>query len=655
MFDFIRTHQRLMQLLLLVLILPSFALIGVSGYSTYVSGDHDLVKVAGSAITLQEFDQARRNQLQQLQQSNPGSFDPSSLDNEPARKALLESLVDRRVLVLAAAKERFNVSDRTLRQAIASIPELQVNGQFSAERYSDVLKSMGVTSKDFEQSRRAELSIDRVLGPVAITAHVPKPILSSIEQALTAQRTVRLRTYAAADYVKDITVTDADIKAWYDQNPQKLKLPEHVSVQYLLLNEAAAMQGLPATSTRDLQKYYEQNKTHYAQPARVMLSHILISLPVGATDAQREAALQKAQQIDKEVAADKSKFADIARAQSQDAGTAKEGGRLGWITKGSWPATLETAVFALKKGELSAPVDGPGGYHIFLADDVQPEKIQSFDEVKSKVEAEVRRQLAADHFADMATKLTSLVYDNQSSLQPAADTLGLKVKTASGIARERLLPADEIGDGAAAASPDAAVLGDARVRRALFSSQVLVDKQNSGVIEISPDTMVAVRVQKLSPAQVPAIDKVSPLIRQQLLAERSLAAAEKAGQSALAGFEKEAAAKVPDGFGAPLTISRINPQSLDKQTIDAALSTSTQSLPVYQGIKNAQGYVVVRIEQASAGKSDNPLLATLPTELSRAWGHAQENAVLGALRSESKIKMLPEADKTLAGEATQGG
>src|SRR5690606_36989355 len=135
MFDFIRTHQRLMQFLLLVLILPSFALIGVSGYSNYVSGDHEIVKIGDSAITQLEFDQARRNQLQQMQQNSQGGFDPAILDNPQARTALLDSLIDRRVIIDTATRQRFSVSDTVLRQRIASMPQLQVNGHFSPERY----------------------------------------------------------------------------------------------------------------------------------------------------------------------------------------------------------------------------------------------------------------------------------------------------------------------------------------------------------------------------------------------------------------------------------------------------------------------------------------------------------------------------------------
>jgi peptidyl-prolyl cis-trans isomerase D len=651
MFDFIRTHQRLMQLVLLVLILPSFVLIGVSGYTNYVSGDHDLVKVAGTSITQQNFDQARRNQLQQLQQNSQGGFDPAVLDNPAARRALLESLIDRQVLVASATKERFSVSDAVLRQTIAAMPQLQVNGQFSPERYNEVLASAGLTTRDFEQSQRAELALDRVLGPVALTASVPATVVQQLELALTEQRTLRLRAFPAADYEKDLVITDADIQAWYDKNKQTLELPEQVSAQYLLLNEAAAMQNLPAVGQDELQKYYEQNKARFVQPARVNVSHIQVNIPAGASDAERKQAHVKALDILKKVQADTSAFAEIAKAESQDTGTAKDGGKLGWITKGSWPADLEQVVFALQKGGVSEVVDGPGGYHIFQATDVQPEKGESFDEAKEKIEAEVRRQLGADRFADMATRLTSLVYDNPSSLQPAADALGLPVKSAAGIARDRLLPSDEVGANAASSSQDAALLDDVRVRRALFTPQALNEKQNSGVIEISPDTMVAVRVDTITPAHVPELAQVAGHIREVLTAERAQAAAEKAGQDALAELQKADPKQVPDNFGSPQTISRINAQGLAKPVADAAFNASTKTLPQYVGVQGAQGYVLIRVEGAEAGKPGNPMLASLPVELDQAWGRAEEQAVLKAMRIQANVQMLPEADEALSGES----
>lgn len=650
MFDFIRTHQRLMQLILLLLILPSFVLIGVSGYTNYVSGDHDLVKVGKSAITQQEFDQARRNQLEQAQRSSQGGFDPAMLDNPAVRSALLESLIDRRVLIDVASKERFSVSDAVLRQTIASMPQLQVDGKFSAERYNQALASAGLTTRDFEQGQRAELALDRVLGPVALTASVPSAVVAQLETALTEQRTVRLLAFPATDYEKDVQISDADIQAWYDKNKQSLELPEQVGAQYLLLNEAAAMDNLPAVSEDELKKYYEQNKARYVQPARVNVSHIQINVPAGASDAQRKQAHDKAQEVAAKAQADKAAFAELAKQESQDAGTAKDGGKLGWITKGSWPANLEQAVFALGQGDVSGVVEGPGGYHIFHANEVQPERGETFEQARAKVEAEVRRQLGADRYADMATKLTSLVYDNPGSLEPAAQALGLKIKTANGIARDRLLPSEEVQGPAASASEDAGLLDDARVRRALFTPQVLKDKQNSGVIEITPDTMMVVRVDTITPAHVPELAQVRDYIRGQLKTEKALAAAEKAGSEALAGFQKEAPDQVPEKFGSPLHISRIDPQGVAKPVADAAFAASTASLPQYVGIKGPQGYVVVRVEGAKAGEAGNPMLASLPMELSQAWGRAEEQAVLKEMRAQAQVKILPEAEQALSGE-----
>jgi peptidyl-prolyl cis-trans isomerase D len=391
------------------------------------------------------------------------------------------------------------------------------------------------------------------------------------------------------------------------------------------------------------------------QPARVELSHILVQVAVGATESQRNEALVKAQQIAREVQADKSRFGEIARAKSEDAGTANEGGKLGWITRGSWPASLESAVFALKKGDVSDPIDGPGGYHIFQANDVQPEHGETFDQAKSKVETEIRRQLGANRFAEMATKLTGLVYDNPGSLQPAADALGLKVKSASGITRDRLLSADQAGAGAASASADATILDDVRVRRALFSSKALADKQNSGVIEISPDTMVVVRVDSVTAAHVPALEKVTDRIRKQLVDERALAAAEQSGKQDLARLQQEPSDTVPEKFSDPVAISRVNPQGLNKPLLDAVFAASVKKLPAYIGVGTAQGYMVVRIDDAHEGKTDDPALAGLSAELDQAWGRAEERAVLEALRAQAEVKMLPEAAKAIAGETESQG
>lgn len=649
MFDFIRTHQRLMLLILVILIFPSFALIGVSGYTNYVSGNKDLVKIGDSSITQQDFDDAQRSQLQQLQGNMGAAFDPSLLDNPQARQNLLESLIDRGVVIETATKAHFSVSDNVLRRAIAAIPELQVDGQFSTERYNEVLASMGMASRDFEQSQRAELALQRVLGPVGFTASLPASVTDSVRLALTEQRTVRLKAYESKAFESKVSISDADIKDWYSKNESQLRVPEFVRAQYLVLDEEAAMKGVPAPSEADMNAYYEQNKSRYVLPARVLLSHILVNVADDASQADRDAARAKAQALAQKVAADKSSFAQVARDESQDIGTAKDGGRLGWVTKGALPAQLEQAIFTLAKNDVSGVVEGPDGFHVFLAEDVETERGETFEQAKAKVEAEIRRQLGADRFAEMAARLRDEAYDNATSLEPAAQALGLEIRKVSGIAQDRLLPAQQVDGDAASASTDAAFLDDVRVRRALFSSALMGEKQNSGVIEITPDTLVVVRVDEVVPSHVQPLEEVSDIIRQALLADGAQQAAKEAGEAALASYQAADASSVPEGFGSSVTVSRINPQNVDPQALEAAFKAPATALPAYVGVSGQGGYVVVRVEGVTPGNDGGAALANLPAEMNAAWGRAQERAVLKALRAANGVEVLPDATAVIEG------
>ncbi|MGA0584637.1 MAG: SurA N-terminal domain-containing protein, partial [Castellaniella sp.] len=222
MFDFIRTHQRLMQLILLILVVPSFVFLGISGYS-FVTADPALVEIGRASVNRDEFVQAQRSQLQQMQESSQGRFDPALLDNPQARQALLDQLIDRKLQIDVATRNHFSVSDGALRRAIAAMPQLQVDGQFSPDRYHEVLTSYGLTPRDFEAGQRSELALDRVLGPVRDTAALPAPVLDGLKRALTEERTIRLLVFKADDHVKDVQVSDKDIQAWYDGHQDALR------------------------------------------------------------------------------------------------------------------------------------------------------------------------------------------------------------------------------------------------------------------------------------------------------------------------------------------------------------------------------------------------------------------------------------------------
>jgi peptidyl-prolyl cis-trans isomerase D len=651
MFDFIRNHQRWMQFILLILIVPSFAFFGVQSYSHFMSEEPKMATVDGKPITQREYDQARRNQLDQYRQMMGSQFDPALLDTPAMRQRLLDQLINQRLMAAAAAENRFSVSDETLRNTIASNPAVQDNGRFSPERYRAVLAAQGMTPATFEAGLRHELAIGRVLDPIAQSARLPATVASSIEHALSETRHVLTRRFAAADYKDQVKVADADVQKWYEANKQQYQVPEQVQAQYIVLDEAAASAGIKV-SDDDVAKYYEQNKSRFGRPERRRASHIMIELPASATDAQRKAARAKAEDIARQAAANPAGFADLAKKYSEDAGSKNKGGDLGWLSPGMLAPSLQKALDGLKKDQVSGVVESPYGLHVLKLTDEQPAQIKPLAEVRDQIVDEIRKQIASSRFSDMATKLTSLVYDQRDSLQPAADALGLKIRQASGITRTGLLPQDETGPGAASASPDSALLDNARVRQTLFSPEVLRDKQNSGVIELSPDTMLAVRVATSTPAHIPPLDKLKDKIHARLVDERAADAAAKAGEQALEALRKNPAAPA-DGFGNAVDVSRQNPGSLSRPVLDAVMRVPASPLPAYAGTRDGNDYVVARIDKVEPGKSDPGALATLNQQLSGAWGQAEDEAVLKMLRARYKVEIAPEAASVLKGGDTE--
>ncbi|CAB3888112.1 MAG: SurA N-terminal domain-containing protein [Achromobacter mucicolens] len=651
MFEFIRSHRRWMQFILLILIVPSFFLVGIQGYDSFMNREPELATVAGQPISRAEFDQAHRNQLDQFRQRLGTQFDPAVIDTPALREGLLNQLINQRLLANVAADNRFSVSDETLRNTIAAIPEVQDNGRFSPERYRQVLAAQGMSPTSFEAGLRRDLAIARVLEPVGQSARAPAEVVAALESALTQTRTVQLRNFSAADFRSQVTVTPADIQAWYDANKQQLQVPEQVQVQYLVLDEAAATQGVQVKD-EDLAAYYEQNKNRFGQPERRRASHIFIELPSGGSEDARKAARAKAEDIAKQAAADPGKFAELAAKNSQDSGSAAKGGDLGWIAPGSQAGPLDKAIFGLAANQVSGVVESPFGLHILKVTEISPAAIKPLAEVKDQITAEVRKQIAAQRFSEMASQLNKQVYDQRDSLQPAADAVGLKLRTASGVTREGLLPAEKAGPGSAADSPDAALLDNPRVRQVLFSPDVLREKQNSGVIELAPDTMLAVRVAAVEPAHVPPLDKVSDVIRAKLLDERSAEAAKKAGEAALAANKANPAA-APEGFGPAVTVSRQNPQDLSRPVLDAVMRLPSAALPAFTGVQSGVDYTLVRLEKVEAGQTEAADKERLAQQLSGAWGQAENEAMIRMLREQYKVNVLPAAADVIRGDQAQ--
>lgn len=650
MFDFIRTHRRLALLALLVLVVPAFAFFGIEGYTGFMSNDKELAKVNDVAITEPEFDQARRAQLEQMRSILGADFDAEALDTPAFRQRILDELINRRVIATAAMDGRYTVSDEALRDAIAEIPAVQENGQFSAQRYKQILAGQGMTPADFEMGLRRDLILAQVLGPIGQTSRTPSTVIKQIVDGLTEQRTVAVRRFARTAYEADVSITEEDIQAWYDANADRIRQPASVDVQYIVLNEQAASSDVTVPES-EVQTYYEQNESRFGQPERRRVRHILFEVPVDADAQSKEAALAEARAISEQLKADPAQFAELAAEKSDDQGSASQGGDLGWISKDTLVPEVEAAVFDLPENQISDAVESPFGYHVLEVTEIQEPTVKPLVQVRDEVIAEITRQMAAARFADIATQMTSLVYEQRDALAPVAEAVGLPLQTAKGLSRDGLIADTFIEREEPLTEATEEILNQPRVRQVAFSSDVLTDRFNSGAIEIAPDLIVALRVTEFRPAFVPPLEQVSDLIREELVEERSLALAREAGKAALLVANET---EEPEGFEPAQVVSRQDPRELTSAEIQALTRLPKADVPKVVGVDTQTGFSLLNVVAVNAGEPlPEGAVAQLEQQLSQAWGSAEERAALEILRQRYEVTILPDAQALIMADANR--
>ena len=637
-----------MLVVLLVLVVPAFAFFGLEGYTGFMSREKPLAEVNGVGITQAEYDAVRRNQLEELRLRMGSQFDAEAIDTPMFRQSILNDIIDQRVIVEAAMSGRFSVSDEQLKETIANIPALQENGVFSAQRYRQILASQGMTPADFEMRVRSDLILSQVLGPIGSTAAPPKRVVDDLIAALTQERTVALRRFSALAYEDEVEVSEADIEQWYQSNLDTLRLPESVDLQYLVLDEAAAKRGLSVPEA-EIEVFYQQNQARYGQPEQRRVSHILREVAPDATEDAKQQARDAAQDLVDRLKADPSLFAELAAEFSEDPGSSNQGGDLGWITKDTLVPEVEDAVFNLEPDTVSEVIESPFGFHVAVVTQIRPASIKPLDEVREEVREEILRQMASVRFADIATELTNLVYDERDALAPIAAELGLELRQAQGISRGGLLPNDLFVRSTPIEPDQIDILNNPRLLQVAFSGEVYRDRYNSGVIEITPGTIVTVRVEQVNPAAVPELDLIKDLVRDELVAEGALALARQAGQAALSVIAD--GSQAPIGFAAAEVVSRIDARSLNGAELDAAMKLPEADIPSVIGVDTPDGYSLLEVKSVMPGQALDPMIqAQFEAQLVQSWGSAEERAALDVLRRVFNVQIMPLAQTLIDGQ-----
>lgn len=625
MFDFVRTHTRLFQGILVLLIFPSFVFFGVQGYSSFTDGSNTKVaQVDGRGITRVEWDAAHQRNVERLRQQMP-NVDVKLLDTPQVRRETLDGIVRERVLLAAADHMNLGISDERLQRVFATDPQFAALRNPDGSVNRDLLVAQGMSSEMFAQSLRQDMAMRQVLQGIGATGLAPKAVVDLSLDPLLQRRQVQLQRFNATDYRAKVNPTDADIDAFYKANEALFRASEQATIEYLVLDQAALKQGVTVPQ-EELRRYYAENATRYTTAEERRASHILIAADKDKPAAERQKAKAKAAELLEQVRQAPAQFAELAKAHSNDPGSAERGGDLDFFGRGGMVKPFEDAVFAMKPGEISNLVETDFGYHIIQLSAVRGGEKKSFESVRAEIEDEVRKQLAQKRFAEAAEQFTNLVYEQSDSLQPAMDKLKLEKRTAT----VQRTPAP------GATGP----LASAKLLEALFGNDTVRNKRNTDAIEVGPSQLASARIVDYTPARTLPLADVKDRVRERLVAEQAAALATKEGQALLAQLQKGGDSALPESA----VIGRASAQGVPRNVVDAVLGADASKLPVPLGVDlGEQGYVVARVTQILPR---DPALASeqnLQDQYAQALANAEAQAYLAALKSRFNTEIKAAA------------
>lgn len=623
MFDFVRRHTRLLQFLLVLLIFPSFVLFGIEGYNKFNDpSQHAVATVDGQKITQTEWDAVHRQQLERARRQMP-NLDAAMFDSPEMKRATLDGIVRDRVAFAAVKQLHLVTVDERLKRLFSEDPQFAQLRNPDGSVNKDILMAQGLSSEQFAEQLRQEYSVRQVYSGISDSEVPPLGATNAALDALFQQREIHVQRFEPKDYVAKVQPTDEELKAWYDdpRHAADFRTPEQARIEYLVLDLPSIAKTV-SVSEDELRKYYDENAARYSSPEERRASHILIKADKSAPEAERAKAKAKAESLLDEARKSPEAFAALAKKNSDDPGSAANGGDLDWFGRGAMVKPFEDTAFSLKPGEVSGVVESDFGYHIIRVTGARGGDKKSYESVRAEIEAEARKQAAQKRYAEEAEQFTNMVYEQSDSLKPTADKLKLEVQTAT---VQRQPGAD---------TPPA--LANAKLLAAVFSDESQRDKRNTEAIETGSSQLVSARLTEYQPARTRPYDEVKAQVREAVVKAKALALARSDGEARLAEGRKTPSTTLP---GDAITFSRATPKNLPQPVVDAALKADTAQLPAWVGADLGEnGYAVVRIEQVLGRDPVVSDAQRAQQQYGQAWAGAESQAYFEALKQRYKVK-----------------
>jgi peptidyl-prolyl cis-trans isomerase D len=528
--------------LVIIMITIPFAFWGIESYIGG-GGKQFAAVVNGEEIPVTQFENAYSNQLARLNQQF-GSALPYT--NEQIKEQVLDQLINSVVLEENSYSSGYRVSDNSLKQSIATL--FSRDGQFDRDYFENVVASNGMTVTQYELRLRNELRVLQKRNAIIASAILTDEEVSRLAALQQQQRELHLIKFNLDKDSADIVVTEQAIEDYYNNNPDRYMTPERVSVEYVEITSDELADSVDVDEDKLMGMYDDYKRSTLAKEER-KARHILLQIGTSAENS-KEALMPLAKELQQKLKNGES-FEELAREYSDDPGSAKQGGDLGWIATGEMVKPFEDALFSMNKGEVSDVVESQFGLHLIKLDDIRTPELQTFAEKRSEFEHELKQDVISSMFYDVSENMAVTAYENPDSLDAVVEAVNKQPLKTGLFTRDS-------GTG---------IAENPKFRTAAFSSAVIEEGMNSDIIEISPDHVAVLRLLKHEQASKKPLQEVRSeienILRMKAAHEKIMAAAEDAKNQIIAGASAESVLAENQKLEGPFTVKRTAPGDVD--------------------------------------------------------------------------------------------
>ncbi|MDF1684614.1 MAG: SurA N-terminal domain-containing protein [Legionellaceae bacterium] len=583
----------------------TFALFGID---SYIQARHTSLveaEVNGKPISKQALELRYRRVRHELDMSAKTTGTEKQL-----KEQILDKMIASKINMNAALHYGFFLNDEQVKASILQVPQLQQDGQFSPERYEQVLSAALFTPQSFQQEIYRGMLLNQQHFAFLGTAFALPNEVENFVKLYGQTRDYRYLQIPTSTFLKDVSVSNNEVKAYYASHTDDFIAPEQVSLEFVTLSMAAVRAKLNPSET-ELKTYYENNQASYMAPAKWQVRHILFEIPTDVSDANLQAIKTRVDALYHQVNAAPDTFVAESKHILDTKQKNIKAGVLPWIVAGKSP--LDADLLQLTTvGQLLPPLKTEAGYELFQLQAYVPAQVKTFDAVHATVREHWLAERAQADYARLQEELSDNSYQMPDSLTPVAEALKLPI--------EKTVPfSHDGGKELMTSSP--------RILKAAFSHDVLVLGNNSAPIQLDDDRIVVVRVKKHIAERKKALSEVQSQIKEILMHNKAQARAEALGhslQSNKQGAFMDEAMLLKHHLIWNIATQATRDSSIAPAEInDLAFTISRAGSRGGQVLSNHAGYVVVELNEVNHGTLsmlDNEQKQSISQQLAANYG-----------------------------------